>query len=237
LNRDTTVTRNRQNCPQQPIRRQNEKRHLTNCQSTSAHLYLSACTVESLEEKQAKEEQARKAHLAEEAAKRNQIIAELKTSHNADDTWDKGSIAWTAELQDRLIRPDGRPIAGIARLRDVEKWDEQYRIYLVQDEVEEPGVEFRLRCFRPEGKVREPISRFTRNIAYESPEYAFVAKIRTVRRNDVLDVRVHGGEEGGSSLDVRTQFVAEGECVALKELIQEKPPGSTIDQTGVKRNR
>lgn len=203
-------------------------------------LYLSACKIESFEERHAKEEQARKAHLAKVEAKRNQAVAELKTTHNADDTWDKAGIAWTAELQDRLVRPDGRPIVGIARLRDVEKWDKQYRVYLVQEYDKEPGVEFRLRCSRPERHGDPPMSsRFmqtNRFASYEYPEYVFAARISSVKRDYILTVE---GEDSQrvSYFDTRPQFVAEGECLALTELIQEKPPVLNLSPPGRARNR
>jgi hypothetical protein len=202
--------------------------------------YQTACKFETYEEKRAKEDKEYQARLAKEEAKRSEAIAELKTTYNSDDTWDKGSVAWTADLQDRLVRPDGRPIVGIARLRDVEKWDKQYRVYLVQEYSEEPGVEFRLKCFRPELHGDPPISsRLMQNNRFASfayPEYVFAARIHSVKRNDILTVEGEDSERA-TYFDTRPQFVAEGECLALKELIQEKPPASKFSPSGRAKNR
>ena|SRR2546426_8673086 len=202
--------------------------------------YQTACKFETYEEKRAKEEQAHKARLAEKEDKRNQAIAELRITYNADDTWDKGSVVWTADLQGRLLRPDGRPIVGIARLRDVEKWNKQYRVYLVQEYTKEPGVEFRLKCFRPErhGDPRMPprLMQTNRLAYYEYPEYVFAARIHSVKRNDILTVEGEDSERA-TYFDTRPQFVAEGECLALKEVIQEKPPASESTPMGRARSR
>jgi hypothetical protein len=178
--------------------------------------FVFACgeSPKAVEEHQKKEREALR---QQEHERRVQILNELKTAHNADDTWNEGVVTWTADIQERLIRKDGRPIAGFAKLRDVEKWNDGYQVFLYSAESTHvgAGLQLVLKCNKPDNPSQQMpgglfLSRF--------PEYAFVARVHTVKRHEVTDMAVSGGEEGRGepSLDFRIRFIAEGECLGLR---------------------
>jgi hypothetical protein len=185
---------------------------------------LTACN-ESFENRARREAEAareRKQQLRD--AERAKIVEELRTAHGAD-AWRKGSFAWTADVQEGLIRTDGRPIAGIARLADVEKQEGSYWVHLVPESLRDPPIEFVLKCGRPEVNLRPDsaglyFSERFRSLHY--PVYAFVATIRRVKRQDPALVEVRGESVEVTS---RLRWVAEGECLALREIPKlEAPP-------------
>jgi hypothetical protein len=154
---------------------------------------------------------------------RAQIVVEMQTAYNASDAWTTGSFQWTADLQDTLIPLDGRPIVGTGKLADVERRDDSYIVHLVPRGSQGPPVEFVLRCVRPDRRVpSSPASRYlsewVRSRTY--PEYAFVAKIQRVKRQDHPIVEVRSDT---SQLDWRLRWVAEGECLVLRELDADPP--------------
>lgn len=181
-------------------------------------LNLAACG-ESHEEKSKREESVRKEQGRIEA-QRAQIIAELRATFNADDGWDKGTIAWTVELQDRLIRSDGRPIIAVARLRDVEKSGETFLVDLIPNSsFDFPAVGFVLKCPRPNIKAGAVPGLFRSSNSFY-PQVIFVAKIHKLRKYEGVSVEMDELGHAVSLLDRRLQWIAEGECLALRELSQ-----------------
>lgn len=181
-------------------------------------LNLAACG-ESHEEKSKREESVRQEKQGRIEAQRAQITAELRATFNADDGWDKGTIAWTVELQGRLIRSDGRPIIAVARLRDVEKSGETFLVDLIPNSsFDSPAVEFVLKCPRPNIKAGAVPRWLSSDSSY--PQVIFVAKIHKLRKYEGVSVEMDELSHDVSLLDRRLQWIAEGECLALRELRQ-----------------
>lgn len=190
---------------------------------------------ESYKERSKHEALIRQERERRDKAKRVQIISELRETFNADDKWNQNSVLWTIDIQDRLIRSDGRPIVGIAKLRDVERLEDSYIIYLVPPErgfVGSPStsnfdfpLEFVLRCTRPPARPKDTsalssshsFSEWFRSLYY--PEYAFVATVHRVRKQDVPVVEVLSED---TVLDKRDKWIADGECLELQEITYEK---------------
>ncbi len=181
---------------------------------------------ESHKEKTRRETLTRKERQRHKQAQRAQIISELREAFNADDKWNQDSFLWTVDIQDRIIRSDGRPIVGIAKLRDVERLKDSYIVYLVPRRgIADFPLEFALKFTRRPARPKDTsdvlsshfFGEWLRSLSY--PEYAFVAKVRRVRKQDVPIVEV---ESEGTTLDRRPKWIAEGEGLALREILYEK---------------
>jgi len=186
-------------------------------------LVIAGCRGESFEAGQHREAAKRAELQAKETERRRAILDEIKSSHNADDSWTSARPSWTVDVQELLIRSDRRPIAGIARLSDVRRDREQILLILRPGEldVDSIRIEFSLAGGRPPRPPALPdaLSGETLN-SWDWPEYAFVARITAVRRHDVP------GRDG----DMHRGWLAEGECLALRQipeaLVPRKPgPG------------
>ncbi|MDO8546462.1 MAG: hypothetical protein Q7R68_03790 [Nitrospirales bacterium] len=177
-------------------------------------LNLAACG-ESFEEKQKRENTAREEQQKRVEVQRAQVIAELRTTFHADDVWKNGTVGWTVQLQDRLIRQDGKPIIGTGYLRDVQREGDRFRIYVSLGFMAEPSVEFVLEGCQPKAKSEDtnPLKIRYGNTTW----YAFVARVQHVRRSDMPVISV---DEGSIAIDHRPQWIAHGECLALRELSQ-----------------
>lgn len=165
------------------------------------------------ESKHKQEIAEQKRHAEEE--RRAQLLAKLRSEFNADDTWSKSVVVLTADLQERLILKDGRPIIGIGRLYDVERHGDSFLLRFVKGIVDlpSPPIEFVLSCTLPI-ETFTPIKKVTPKEWYELeitqielPEYAFVAKIEQVRRHDSTD---------------SPRWIADGRCLAIREVGQEE---------------
>jgi hypothetical protein len=174
-----------------------------------------------------KGEAARLEQQAKKETRLKEVMSELQASHNADADWSKTRFWWTADLQERLVRADGRSIVGSARLSDVERWGSGYRIHLVPKTVAlDPRIEFFLTCSHldkptgPEPSTAAFLSTVVRSI--RSPVYAFVARVHTVRRSDVRE----SGIEDMPKWEAVPRWVAEGECLALRALESSEPVDS-----------
>lgn len=104
--------------------------------------YLQGCGDESRETKRSKDEKARQEQVAQQKAKRDEIVLALKKAYNADDTWDQGLrvSTWTVDLQDRIL---GRPIVSSGLLVDV--WLGQggkHYLHLVKGSIVGPHFDF-----------------------------------------------------------------------------------------------
>jgi hypothetical protein len=81
------------------------------------------------------DQKIRQEQLAQQKAKRAEIISTLKQAQNADDTWDQGlrMSTWTVDLQDRML---GKPIVSSGILVDV--WlgkDGKHYLHLIKENV------------------------------------------------------------------------------------------------------
>jgi hypothetical protein len=160
-------------------------------------------------EKERAERQERAKSLQEQ---RREVVAELAAAYQAVVTSSK-SFTWTADVQDALMPDDGRPVAGIASLADVERDGKSYVVRLVYGDPLRPPIVLMLKCDRlkekPESSVMETGDRTS---SMMGPQYAFVAKIEAVK--------VHRGvvpDQAGPDVQ-RAGWVAEGKCLALRKM-------------------
>jgi hypothetical protein len=154
-----------------------------------------------------REDVARKERAQKERDRRKAIVSALATSHNADVGWSEGDDAWTAEVQDRLMRSDKRPVAGVASLNDIERDGNSYFVKLDYGDVFGPVIRFVLKCPHPEPTQKPSLLLGEQYTTLLGPHYAFVARINRVRRSDLID-----SDEG--KLHTRRRWIAEGECLA-----------------------
>jgi hypothetical protein len=157
-----------------------------------------------------KAERGQKARAAEE--QRRAILTDLGGPHRAA-ILSTGSFTWTADVQDALMPEDGRPVAGIAALSDIERNGKSYLVRLVYGDFPAPLIVLLLKCDRPNEKGEEPGIEFgDRMVAMTGPSYAFVAKVDSVRatRGFVTD-------QIGSDVR-RLSWAAEGKCLALRKM-------------------
>ena len=61
-----------------------------------------------------------------------EAIGKLVTKHNAATGWDKGSLEYTIEVEEALIRSDGRPVLMIGWIRDVVKKSGKHSVYFIK---------------------------------------------------------------------------------------------------------
>lgn len=178
---------------------------------------------ESAETRLKREETARKVRVQKDQERRKAFVSALAAPHNADESWSTGAVAWTLDVQERLMRSDKRPIAGIATLNDVRREGDKYLVYLDQGGVLEPLLRFVLTCARPELPAEKPSFMLLgeTRFAMFGPQYAFVARVKRISRDDVIQ----GGGEGGS--DIRRRWIVEGDCLALQPLPRDEPVGPT----------
>ncbi len=180
---------------------------------------------ESYEQRSKREKAVREERARQIEDRRKERIAALAKAHNAE-IWHGGSIGWTADLQDQLIRLDHRPIASTARLFDVQRAGESYLLFLRREGGVWQLLDFVLKCERPsDARPREdfPFS------LYAAPEYDFVAKIKSVTRSDLFHA------EGGSA-ETMIRWIAEGDCLAVKT-VPEEVPSAPPKGSGKKRSQ
>jgi hypothetical protein len=178
---------------------------------------IAGCHGESFDARQRREAAKRAEHQAKETERRRAILDEIKSSHNADDSWTSARPSWTVDVQELLIRSDRRPIAGIARLSDVRREREQILLILRPGELDldRMRIEFSLACGQPPRPPSLPDVLYGETLnSWEWPEYAFVARIRVVRRHDLP------GRDG----DTHRGWLAEGECLALRQIPEAPVP-------------
>jgi hypothetical protein len=136
---------------------------------------------------------------------RTRLVADLSRQHNADITWSGAPLVWTADVQERLMRADNRPIVGIAKFVDIERDGTGYLLRLRHySGVLDTPVDLILKTQRPE-RPKKDRSRYVGEDG--AADYAFVARIQRVRRHDIF-----------TSDGNRRRWIAEGECVELREV-------------------
>jgi hypothetical protein len=117
---------------------------------------------------------------------------------------------------------DGRPVAGTAGLTDIERDGKGFITRLAFGGLVRQPVVLLLRCDPPTDLPERAsvIERGDRIAASFDPQYAFVAKIDSVKaRRDAVP-----GEIGAEV--VRTGWIAEGKCLALRKMPVDQTPSS-----------
>lgn len=147
---------------------------------------------------------------------RRQAITELARMYNADVAWSGHgrSFALTLDVQERLLRSDGRPIVGVAGLWDIERDGGSYLVSLSHGDLTDPSILFVLRYDQPD-KLERPEKHWSwlseKTTARFGPQYAFVAKIERVTLRDRLT-------SNGIVNHTRIGWVAQGSCLALRKV-------------------
>jgi hypothetical protein len=167
--------------------------------------------------------EAQKAERAERARKvqeqRRGLLSELAGAHRAVILDPAREMAWTSEVQDALMPADGRPVAGTAGLTDIERDGKSFITRLAFGGFARRPVVLLLKCDPPADLPNSSVIEYgDRMAASFDPQYVFVAKIDSVKaRRDAVP-----GEIGAEV--VRTGWIAEGKCLALRKMpVEEKP--------------
>jgi hypothetical protein len=171
----------------------------------AALVTLEACDTESPTLKKVQDEKVRQERLAQqENAKRDELMGALKKAYDADDSWGKGlgiNNTWTVDLQDRLI---GKPIVSFGFLVDV--WrdqDNKHYLHLLNGSSVGVHYDFVLSCSKPQ-KLPESARTF--------PEYFFVAKVQSVRK----DARYTNNQLMTGYTGETPSFTIRGECLEVR---------------------
>lgn len=179
------------------------------------------CGGESYEKRAERENAARNEWLRQNKTRQEQAVAELAKLHEAHVEWSAKPFTWTADVQERMIRSDRRPIAGVAKLVDVERDTTGYLLhFLYSGRPLAPNLKLVLRATRPEAPELDMVEFGESFVGDSDPDYAFVARISRIRRDDVLI-------STGQGLDSRRRWIAEGECLDLRKLERPAPPPSS----------
>lgn len=175
------------------------------------------------------EEVAREKEQHRRSAQRDALVAQVAARFNADSDWFKGSpFRWTAAVQNALQRPDGRPVAGIARLRDIARGaNGEYIVRLEHgSRFAGPTITFALDCSRDRSSESVLTAVLDGNSKVRGIEYVFVATVGRV----VLDPTAHRSDE---IVELRgPHWVATGDCVALQAVVDQQPSRQPSRQEG-----
>jgi hypothetical protein len=184
-----------------------------------------ACLVigcgESAERREAKDKTVRAERDREAEAHIKRAVADLGAPYKADTTWSTKPFLWTAEVQDRLIRADKVPIAGIAKFFDISRDGDAYLVHLRHGDWPDTALDLLLKTTRREVPATDDwpiLGEKLGNLA--ASDYAFVARITRVRREDA-----RRGE------DTYRRWIAEGDCLDLRPM----PPPPKQEGSGKRR--
>ena len=90
-----------------------------------------SCNGETYEQKETKRREAYEAAVAKRQAMLTEDVNEFIKKYDSDRTWQddvKGNTLSTMQLQQSLIRSDGRPILALANLLDIEQREGKFRL-------------------------------------------------------------------------------------------------------------
>jgi len=151
-------------------------------------------------------------------------VAELGAPYKADMTWSTLPFLWTADLQDRLVRRDKLPIAGVAKFLDISRDGDAYLLHLRHADWPVALLDLVLKTARREAPVggRSGLAEIggEKFAGLVEADYVFVARVIRVRRQDVVRDGV-----------VYRRWIAEGDCVDLRAL----PPPPKTEGVGKRR--
>lgn len=177
---------------------------------------VSSCGDSSAKQQAEKREAERRERATQVEQRQRAFVAELASPHHAVIVPpNRQSFTWTADVQDALMPDDGRPIAGVASLTDIEREGKAHVVSLAYGRLLDPLVILMLKCGRPTEGSKGRL--FTGERILVGPRYAFVAKIDVVR-----PIRGVASDESGPDLH-RVGWLAEGRCLALQKMpLEEK---------------
>ncbi len=187
---------------------------------------LIGCGESSTEKQRAEKQDAERRERANRSEQQQRaIVAELAAPHKAIIT-DRRSFAWTADVQEALMPRDGRPVAGIASLSDVERDQKSHSVRLLYGDFFTTSIVLMLRCDRPVETTGSGLFTGDKMLRMTGPRYAFVAKIDSVKAQRGLVPAERGADVA------RAGWVAEGKCLALRKMPVEETTRSqqVIDQ-------
>lgn len=188
--------------------------------------FETSCNVETYEQKEAKRNQASEAKIAENQARLTELINGFAKKYDGDRTWQeglKGKTLSTLQLQQSLIRSDGRPVLVLGNLMDVEKRDGRYGLmfhvpHSSRVQLSEQYLVLDLDCFLPDSQANSlKVGEFF--YAWQDPAYLVAAQIQSVRQAHQF-LETHSREsDNNSSLDtLKMEFVAKGKCIGLQSI-------------------
>jgi hypothetical protein len=135
---------------------------------------------------------------------------ELASKYNASLDWGEGLEghlrAFTIEVENALIRPNGQPVVFVAYADDLMKRDDKYfaRFY----RVEHPKIYFILEC---KTELAEQLLSDSERVLRD---YAVVAVVSSVARAALaVNARVLTNEETELEIDTPDVFIARGSCL------------------------
>jgi hypothetical protein len=186
---------------------------------------LSACNVESYEDKRAKENAVRETVEAEIQGKIDEAIKAFAQRYNADSTWKDGvkqqKQMSTYDFQKTLVRSDQRPVLASGSLFDIEKRGKEivllfhltgYRRYILSEQY----LLMELKCpLLSESDVAAlKVKEFS---AWDSnADYIIAAKIYEVSQAHQFLHAVDSERGPSSPAKVAIEYVAKGECVGIE---------------------
>lgn len=141
----------------------------------------------------------------EQQAAEHETLSKLAGRYNAVIDWNANfedvDEIYIADVQEALIRKDGRPLLLSAEVTDIVKVEDKNVVYFRETNSDDPNVRYTLEC-SPEQ---------TRTIAEhreEFTEFTVIASIASVRRANKEDVR--------EDSDPSDTFIATGNCLDLQ---------------------
>jgi hypothetical protein len=177
---------------------------------------VAACG-ESADKRRTEERSQRMAVARQNEEKIQGFVSELASPYGADLTWNVKAFIWTADVRERLIRPDKRPIAGVAKFVDIERDGAAYRLHLRHGDFLNPSLDLLLKTTRREVPPSGDWSLVSEEAgSLLGSAYVFVASIDRVRRDDVQ----RGGE-------THRRWIAEGECLDIRPPPEPSRPAGT----------
>jgi hypothetical protein len=175
-----------------------------------------------VKERAEKEKAERQEQRNKTQQQRTAFVAGLAGPHRAVVLDEEREMTWTSEVQDAFMPLDGEPVAGVAGLTDVERDGKGFVTRLVYGGLFRSTIVLVLQCDPPADTPDPSLIGFgERMFADDAPQYAFVAKINSVR---ALRYVVNG--EGGVDVK-RFGWTAEGKCLALRKMPVEAKSASS----------
>jgi hypothetical protein len=161
---------------------------------------------------------------AHKIAARSKVIAELASSYRADVTWRKPfedysrlRRTYTYELQEALIRPDGRPVVLVGPIDDIIRLDDgQYEVRSHELLGLGPQIYFQLAC------TKDQVGAFLSKAPKLLDEYAFVAKVSRLSAPRLSAAAERDATDDVPSTEIVVEpaevVVAVGQCIDISKL-------------------
>lgn len=157
----------------------------------------------------------------EEVEKKIQIeqtISNMVARHNAVTDWNKNFYegdtllrhTYTVQVEDALIRNDGRPVLLFGSVDDVIRQGNKYYVHFQNVLYQGPDIHFVLEC------DSEQVKKIMGHMAGLFNQYAVVALIQSLQRPKFeVTAFSHSGEDAEVVVESSDIFIARGRCLDL----------------------